>query len=187
VTNLSQEHRCLPRTGQPCPHCGEIMPTPSFCERCGADITPAHFCAPRPLSHVCPPAPPAGRCLACGESLPAAHFCPTCGANITPSHRCKAAPPTHVPRPDPVHLCPALPLGRCGQCGELLPALRFCESCGVEITPTHFCRPRPEPHTCPPYLVMPRRCSHCGETMPAPQHCTQCGADITPRHSCALT
>lgn len=104
---------------------------------------------------------------------------------MTPSHRCQAAPPTEVPRPDPVHICPALKLPRCAQCDALLPALAFCERCGAEITPSHVCAPRVEPHVCPPHLTMPRRCSHCGEPLPAPRHCAHCGADVTLAHVCA--
>ncbi len=178
------EHRCLPRPAYSCPHCGDSVPAPQFCKVCGADISPVHQCLPRPLPHVCPPAPLRGRCLACGEPPPTPRFCVTCGADITPSHRCKAAPPTQVPRPDPLHICPALKLDRCPHCGELLPGRTYCAQCGMDITPPHVCRPVSQVHICPPYLTMPRRCSHCGETLPAPKHCAQCGADITPEHVC---
>ncbi len=178
------QHHCLPRSARPCPQCGEMIPPPMFCETCGTDISPVHVCAPRPLPHICPPAPPPGRCLACGEPLPARRFCTTCGAEITPSHRCKAVLSITVPRPDPLHICPVLEIQRCQQCGQIMPALRFCEQCGMDITPPHICRPPQQAHTCPPYLTIPRRCPHCGELLPKPQHCTRCGADITPAHIC---
>lgn len=181
----STEHHCLPRPAQPCPYCGEMLPPPVFCEICGANILPQHVCSPHPLPHVCADRPTPGLCLACGEELPARRFCATCGAEITPSHRCSAAPPTHIHRPDPIHTCPSLKLPRCDRCGELMPAMRFCETCGVEITPPHICTPQPEAHTCPPVVTMPHRCSTCGELLPKPRHCTQCGADITPQHTCA--
>ncbi|MBN1311924.1 MAG: zinc ribbon domain-containing protein [Anaerolineae bacterium] len=185
MSDSALEHHCLPRPGRACPQCGEIIPPPTFCERCGADISPPHTCTPRPLPHVCPTSPSPGRCMACGEELPALRFCSTCGADITPSHRCAAAPSTHVHRADPVHICPSLPLGRCDKCGELLPALCFCENCGGEITPPHHCLPVDEPHVCPPYLLIPHRCSHCGEELPALRFCAQCGADnITSEHIC---
>lgn len=183
--SIERQHQCLPRAAAPCPHCGEMLGAPAYCETCGADITPRHVCQPRPLPHLCAEKPAVGRCLACGEALPAAHFCKTCGADITPSHRCPAAPPTHVHRADPVHVCPSLKLSRCPDCGEYLPALVYCEDCGVDITPPHVCAPPVEAHGCPPHLTMPRRCSHCGELLPAPRHCAHCGADITPGHVCA--
>lgn len=179
-----RQHQCLPLTAQPCPHCGERLEPPVYCGTCGEDISPAHVCQPHPLPHVCANAVPVGRCLACGESLPESRYCTTCGAVITPSHRCSAAPPTHVHRADPVHVCPSMKLRRCPDCGELLPALVYCEHCGVDITPPHVCQPKAAPHICPPHLMMPRRCSHCGELMSSPQHCTRCGADITPVHQC---
>ncbi len=184
MSSLTAEHRCLPRSGQACPQCGEVIPPPGYCEICGADLSPQHVCTPRPLPHICPPGLPPGRCLACGELFPAAHFCPTCGAEITPSHHCKAAPPTHVPRPDPIHICPSLPLEHCNQCGALMPSLQYCDKCGADITPLHTCQIVPPHHACPPHLVMPRRCSHCGQAVPVSKHCTQCGADITPVHKC---
>ncbi len=178
------EHHCLPRAAQPCLQCGEMLPTVTYCAICGADITPRHTCAPRPLEHTCPPMPPPVRCLQCGELLPAALFCTTCGADITPRHRCKAAPLTAVPRPDPLHRCPAYALERCDRCGGLLPGRTYCSRCGMDITPPHVCPPAEQPHVCPPYLTIPRRCPHCGEYLPAPRHCPQCGADITPLHVC---
>lgn len=184
MIGLTSEHRCLPRSGQTCPQCGEIIRPPSYCEICGADISPRHVCTPRPLPHICPSSPPPGRCLACGELFPAARFCLTCGAEITPSHRCAAASPTHVHRPDPIHICPSLPLQYCSKCGAVMPSLRYCESCGADVTPIHTCPATQVPHVCPPHLVMPHRCSHCGELMPASKHCIQCGADTTPGHSC---
>jgi rRNA maturation endonuclease Nob1 len=178
------QHHCLPRPAHSCPQCGEMIPPPTFCETCGADVSSVHVCMPRPLPHICPPAPPPGRCLACGEPLPVRRFCTTCGEEITPSHRCKATLSITVPRPDPLHICPALEIQRCQQCGQIMPPLRFCERCGMDITPPHVCLPPPQTHVCPPYLTMPRRCSHCGELLPKPRHCTQCGADITPKHVC---
>lgn len=178
------EHRCLPRTAQPCPHCGELIDPPVSCGVCGANVSASHICPPHPLQHICPPLPPTGRCLECGQTLPARQFCPTCGADIMPSHRCPAAPPTHVHRADPLHHCPVLPHERCPVCGELMPPLSFCPDCGMETTAPHVCHPTLVQHVCPPHLTMPRRCSHCGATLPSAQHCTQCGADITPGHVC---
>jgi hypothetical protein len=179
------EHRCLPRTAQPCQRCGETLPVAVYCDTCGADISPEHHCPPRALPHVCPPSPPPGRCLACGQEQPRARYCKTCGHDITPSHHCPAAPPTQMRRADPVHVCPAYKIERCRQCGQLMPALAFCEHCGADITPQHVCYPAPAAHVCPPVVTMPRRCSHCGEMLPRPRHCSQCGADITPAHVCA--
>src|SRR5438105_4204568 len=89
-----QQHLCLPRTARPCPMCGELLAVATYCGICGEDVTPKHFCTPRPLPHQCSPAGTRGTCIACGQAFPAARFCATCGADITPSHRCSAAPAT---------------------------------------------------------------------------------------------
>jgi hypothetical protein len=178
-------HHCLPRAAERCLVCGEDCPRPTFCERCGEDVTPPHVCQPHPLPHHCPPAPSPGQCLQCRLPLPKPVFCTTCGADITPGHRCRAAPPTHVHRADPVHICPSTStLPRCPDCGLLLPPKAFCAHCGMETTPPHVCAAPPPTHVCPPLVTMPRRCSHCGELMPARRFCPLCGADLTPEHVC---
>lgn len=184
VTNRSTAHHCLPRSTSRCLKCGEPLDMPTFCGTCGEDVTPLHLCQPQPLEHMCSSHPAPVKCLACGQPLPAALFCTTCGADITPSHRCAAALATQVPRPDPIHKCPAYELPKCQRCGALLPAMAFCQHCGMETTPTHSCPPKQAAHACPPLITMPRRCAKCGEVLPASQCCTQCGSDITPAHQC---
>jgi hypothetical protein len=179
-----QQHSCLPRPARLCPMCGESLAIPIYCGTCGVDITPRHVCAPHPLPHVCANTSTRGTCLACGQAFPASLFCKTCGADITPLHQCTAAPATQVRRVDPLHICPALPIQKCVNCGSVMPSMVFCEHCGVEITAPHVCAPQPEAHVCSPLITMPRRCAKCGEIMPAHQHCSCCGTDITATHLC---
>gem|GEM_PF-898736 len=182
--HAAPEHRCLPRPERRCLACGDPIAPPIFCEVCGEDISAPHRCSPHPLDHVCSPVAASRRCVACDQPLPETRYCPTCGAELVSLHQCTAAPIPHVPRPDPIHICPALELQRCLQCGNLMPALVFCEKCGMDITPPHACPPRAERHVCPPLATMPRRCGRCGELLPARQHCIRCGADTTPSHIC---
>ncbi len=177
-------HQCLPIPSQICQTCGEALPSPAFCECCGEDVSPAHVCLPRPLPHYCASKPTSTRCLICGEELPQAHFCPTCGERLEAIHHCAQAATPQVRRADPVHVCRALSLQYCGKCGGLMPALKFCETCGMDISLQHACPPQTEPHVCAPYLMIPRSCPRCGETMPTLQHCPHCGKNVTPEHVC---
>ncbi len=82
-------HRCPAEKLTRCDRCGEILPGRAFCEDCGADVTPAHACQPKPAAHACAPhllMP--RRCSHCGEVLPTPQHCVDCGADTTPVHTC---------------------------------------------------------------------------------------------------
>lgn len=81
------------------------------------------------------------------------------------------------------HQCLPRPAQTCLMCGEHLPAARFCESCGQDVSPKHMCVPRPLPHTCAPQPLQ-GRCVLCGEALPARQFCKTCGKDVTAIHLC---
>jgi uncharacterized OB-fold protein len=177
-------HRCIPIILKPCPSCGETLTTPEFCEHCGENITPEHVCKPKPLAHTCSTHETASRCLNCGEVIPAAQYCPTCGEKLEAVHQCATSGVPTVRRAQPVHVCRAQPLPRCDRCGALLPPLKYCELCGMDITAQHTCQTSVLAHACAPYLLMPRPCPRCGEVLPARTHCTQCGKEITAEHVC---
>ena len=81
------------------------------------------------------------------------------------------------------HTCSPKFSQRCHNCGQLLPIPYFCSSCGVDISESHICPPKPVKHLCQPVFLQ-ENCNVCGMFLPQPYYCSSCGMDISGPHYC---